>query len=137
MKQAALHSLLKAQIVMLIPLRSKYCSYQTMITRRSSIIKWNIFAKEKETALLYGEKLLGTLCDVLSITDENGNDLLQQYKVSVERNAASLTYEFVIDLPSGKKIHDVNIAFAFGVNEDLSSHFSMSDSTMLNISLLE
>ena len=41
-EKAALHSLLKAQIVMLIPLRSKYCSYQTMITRRSSIIKWNI-----------------------------------------------------------------------------------------------
>ncbi|MEG0491844.1 MAG: hypothetical protein RR696_01445 [Clostridia bacterium] len=82
-------------------------------------------------------KLLGTLCDISSITDEKGNNLLQEYKISTERDAALLTYEFTIYLASKNEIQGVNIDFVFGVNEDLSSRFSMSDRLLLSLSLLE
>lgn len=95
-----------------------------------------LFLREIETASQFGKKILGTLCDIQAITDEKGNNLLDQYHVATERNGSSLTNEFSVYLPSEKTAVKINIKLVFGVNEDLSSHFSMSDSLDISIPAL-
>jgi len=86
-----------------------------------------------ETASQYGSQILGTLCDVLTLTDGNGNKVLKEYGASSSRNGSSLTNEFRIDLPAEHTGEKISIEFVFGVNEDLSSLFPMSDSIKLCI----
>lgn len=91
------------------------------------------FARKLEQASQYGETLLGTLCDIKTITDAEGNNLLNEYKVSCNRDEASLIYDFCIYLDLEAIEGSINIEFVFGVNEDLSSQFSMSDTMLLTI----
>lgn len=85
-----------------------------------------------ESAKQYGDTILGTLCDIYAITDENGNDLLDEYSVSVTREAASLVNKFSIHLPTENPL-EIHVELEFGVNEDLSCHFDMSDTYSLTI----
>ena len=86
-----------------------------------------------EFASQYGDKILGTLCDIESIVDENGNNLLTEYKVSGDQNESSMVTVFEIFLPPENTIKTVDVGLVFGVNEDLGYHFPMSDSMYLTI----
>jgi len=90
-------------------------------------------AKEVATASLYGDKILGTLCDLLTVTDEKGNNLLNEYSVSTERNGPSLLDEFSVSLSPENAVREIHVELAFGVNEDRSSLFPMSDSLKLSV----
>ena len=87
--------------------------------------------QEIATASQYGSKILGTLCDILTITDENGNDILNQYSVSTQRSGASLADVFSVYLSPENTVKEHHVELEFGVNEDLSSHFTMTDSLHL------
>lgn len=89
--------------------------------------------KEIATASQYGSKILGTLCDILTISDEKGNNLMSQYSVSSERSGASLANVFDVYVSPENTISEINVELEFGVNEDLSSLFPMSDSVNLHI----
>lgn len=81
--------------------------------------------REVQQASQYGKALRGILCDISTITDDIGNDLLKEYRVTPTRSGAALDYTFAIyKLPEGSK---VNVTFSFGVNESLDSHFSLFD----------
>lgn len=90
-----------------------------------------------KTALQYGNQVLGTLCDILALTDENGNNILKEYSVTCDQNGSSLIKEFRIDLPSKTMQGEICIELIFGVNEDRSSRFPMSDSMELSILIQE
>lgn len=79
--------------------------------------------REIERAGQYGGKVLGTLCDILALTDEKGNSLLNEYAISSERSGASLTDEFCVYLPADLTAKELRAEFVFGVNENLSSRF--------------
>lgn len=96
-----------------------------------------LFKREIETALQYGRKTIGTLCDIQMISDENGNNLFDQYKVSTDRNGACLTNEFQIYLPPDIMKETVTVQFAFGVNEDLRFNFPMFDVMDVSLPLSE
>lgn len=91
------------------------------------------FRKEIETASQYGEKVLGTLCDILTITDEKGENMLYQYRISTTRAAAALINEFYIILPPENTAKAINAELAVGVNEDLNCRFPLSSSIPLTI----
>lgn len=90
-----------------------------------------------QTALKHGSKVLGTLCDVLSITDQKGNNVLCEYSISSDRKGSALSNEIRIFLPAESAKGKLDILLVFGVNEDLSSIFPMSDSMELSVVLTE
>lgn len=93
--------------------------------------------REIEEASQYGSKILGTLCDISTITDAYGNDLFEQYKVEGNRYGPSLTDEFYIYFSPETTIDEINVKLIFGVNEDCEYSFPMSDSMSLSIPVLE
>lgn len=79
----------------------------------------------------YGRKVIGTLCDIESITDAQGNNLVKEYKVSSERKGPSLVTVFeVYQLPENGEI---DVELVFGVNEDLNYRFPRSGSLRFGI----
>lgn len=90
-----------------------------------------------KTALKHGSKVLGTLCDVLSVTDQKGNKILCEYSISSDRKGAALSNEIRIFLPAESAKGKLDVLLVFGVNEDLSSIFPMSDSMELSVVLAE
>lgn len=78
-----------------------------------------------ETATPYGDKISGTVCDIWSITDTDGNNLIREYKATLYRNGASLETVFEIYfLPENTEIA---IELFCGIDEDLDSRCSASD----------
>lgn len=90
------------------------------------------FVRQIEEAQLYGSKILGTLCDVLTLTDENGTPLLGEYMVETQREGASLVDTFSILLPK-QPVKQANVELIFGVNEDLQSHFPQASTIRLTV----
>jgi hypothetical protein len=90
-----------------------------------------------KTALKHGSKVLGTLCDVLSVTDQEGNNILCEYSISSDRKGSALSNEIRIFLPAESAKGKLDVLLVFGVNEDLSSIFPMSDSIELSVVLAE
>ncbi len=88
-----------------------------------------------KAALEHGSKVLGTLCDLLSITNENGDNILKEYSISSNREGPTLSNEIRIFLPSEGAKGTVNVRLVFGVNEDLKSLFPMSNSLTLSLVL--
>lgn len=82
-----------------------------------------------------GERLIGTLCDIEKITDENGNVLPLEYAVQFARNGSSLSTRFTIYFPQSLNAELLYVKICFGVNETLDSHFSMQDSITIKASL--
>lgn len=93
--------------------------------------------REIEEASQYGSKILGTLCDISTITDANGNDLFEEYKVVGDRHGPSLTDDFYIYFSPETTMDVINVKLIFGVNEDCKYRFPMSDSMSLSIPVLE
>ena len=79
----------------------------------------------------YGDTVLGTLCDILTITDENGGNLFDEYRVSGERYGSAMDTIFHIFLPQENTIKEITVELTFGVNEDLSAHFPASESMVI------
>lgn len=75
--------------------------------------------------------VLGTLCDVVSLTDQNGQHLLKDYSVSTVRKAASLADTFEISLP--KAVKQVHAELRLGINHDLSARFPDAKSITLTV----
>lgn len=94
-------------------------------------------ASKAKIASQYEDQVLGTLCDILTLTDGNGNNILKEYSVSYDQNGSSLIKEFHIDLPSENIQGEIYIELIFGVNEDRSGQFPMSDSMELSILIQE
>ncbi|MEG0504662.1 MAG: hypothetical protein RR547_08470, partial [Raoultibacter sp.] len=93
--------------------------------------------REIEEASQYGSKILGTLCDISTITDANGNDLFDEYKVVGDRHGPSLTDDFYIYFSPETTMDVINVKLIFGVNEECKYRFPMSDSMSLSIPVLE
>lgn len=92
----------------------------------------NYLDTELNHASQYGNKVLGTVCDILSITDAEGNNLIKEYKVSLIRNGASLeTVFYIYFLPENTEI---SIELFCGVNEDLNNRFSSYKQIHLDVS---
>ena len=88
----------------------------------------NLLDSEIAIAAEYGDTVLGTLCDILTITDENGDNLFESYRVLGDRHGSAMATIFHIFLPPKNAIQEITVELAFGVNEDLNSLFPMSDS---------
>ena len=96
--------------------------------------------RDSEAALAsqYGDTVIGTLCDISSITDEDGNIPYSGYGVaSQRRDGASLLTTFTIFFPQDSTCEEVNVTFAFGVNEDLNYRFPAPGSLRLTYSISE
>ncbi|MEG1014323.1 MAG: hypothetical protein RSI33_08750 [Clostridia bacterium] len=93
--------------------------------------------REIEEASQYGSKILGTLCDISTITDANGNDLFEEYKVVGDRHGPSLTDDFYIYFSPETTMDVINVKLIFGVNEDCKYRFPFYDSMSLSIPVLE
>lgn len=92
----------------------------------------NYLDAKLKLASQYGNKVLGTVCDILSITDSEGNNLIKEYKVSVARNGASLeTMFYIYFLPEHTEIA---IELLCGVTEDLHNHCSSYKQIHLDVS---
>jgi len=90
---------------------------------------------QMEQASQRGGKLIGTLCDILRITDAKGNKLLNEYSVSFDPNENCIFNEFCIYFSPENTIEQVDVILIFGVNENLNSLFPMSESMNLSIDL--
>ena len=91
------------------------------------------FVRDVDSASQYGERLLGTLCDILALTDEKGDSLLNEYAVSTRRIGASLRDEFRVYLPADNTARELRVELVFGVNDNLSSRFNAPASYLLTI----
>ena len=81
--------------------------------------------KEINIASEYGDQVVGTICDIAYITDENGNNLLKEYSVSCNRIESSLHTQFhVYYLPANIKM---DVGLSFGVQENLDNRTFIDD----------
>lgn len=92
------------------------------------------FGRAVQKVSQYGDVLLGTLCDISTVTDEQNNSLLNEYRVSCERDEAALIYEFTVYLQPEDIGKAKRIELIFGVNEDLNCRFPKSDTALLILS---
>ena len=83
----------------------------------------------------YGDKVLGTLCDIADITDAEGNSLLTEYKVLGDRNGPAMVTVFSVYLSPESMRDEVLVELVCGVNEDLNARFPQSDSIHLRVPL--
>lgn len=90
-----------------------------------------IFLRELEEASQHGEKVLGTVCDILSAVDENGVSLMDGYMTSCDRTGPSLTYQFCLSLPQGTD--EARVELIFGVNEDCGFRFTTLGKLFLSV----
>lgn len=93
------------------------------------------YQNELGIAAQHGEKLIGTLCDIKEIIDENGNTIPFEYGVLLTRSGSSLISEFTIYLPQNLNATSLHLKICVGVNETLDSRFSMMDTMSIDISL--
>jgi len=85
---------------------------------------------------LHGYTALGTVCDILTITDAKGHSLFQEYKITESRPALpSLNTHFTIFLPADEIPTEINVELALGVNEDLRHRFPSEGSLHIKYSL--
>ncbi|NLO84451.1 MAG: hypothetical protein GX096_03345 [Clostridiales bacterium] len=91
------------------------------------------FDREIETASQYGDKVLGTVCGISTITDGEGSNLFDECRISENRNGASMITEFYIYSLPENLTGEVNVELVFGVNEDLNYRFPMSDSIYITV----
>lgn len=87
--------------------------------------------KEIKIASEYGDQVLGTICDIAYITDENGNNLLTEYSASCNRIGSSLHTQFhVYYLPANIKM---DVGLSFGVQENLDNRIFIDNELHMKI----
>lgn len=94
-----------------------------------------LYQDEIATASQKGKKLIGTLCDIEKITDEDDHVLPLEYAVQFTRSGSSLSTGFTIYLPQTLHAKSLYVTICFGVNEALDAHFFMQDSITVEVPL--
>lgn len=97
------------------------------------------FQSELDKASQHGERVMGTLCDIASIKDGEGNELLKECKIERDRDGASLSAKFSVPLSLASDDADVtelDVELALGVNEDLSAHFDATGAMRFHVPVL-
>lgn len=91
------------------------------------------FLREKEKAAALGDRVLGVVCDLTSLTDAAGRELALTYSCTPARRGRTMTYTFEVPLKNAPETAQVELYF--GVNEDLGFRFEQDACLLLRVPL--